>query len=371
MLRQCVGRARLHVLAAGLCLALAAPAWSQATDPASAPAADTSDAVSAALDQAFADYARRAIALLSVSDSPRERWVAGLMLLGDAARASASMEESLALRNRAHDLFNAALRDGADDPVLLIWAALDPPSREEIDNDELAAARLQLVRQLQVLEPDNAVAWVAMLPAREAPGGIPVAIELLHKAADAKRFDTHFSASMQMLIAAYSRVPAPDPWPDTTGAPAWANTGPQDLPVIMAVGVASALAMPYLAELGNWCGDAQQQPWLEDCQRLAVLMVDGSEAIEARSLGVSLMTRTAAADSAPAQRADSLRRQMAWEVEMGLQRVGPGQPISFVQWRQAWDAPGANELTVATALLKVQDLPAQAPADYVPAWERQ
>ena len=95
-----------------------------------------------------------------------------------------------------------------------------------------------------------------------------------------------------------------------------------------------------------------------------------SDSMVARSLGVSLQTRLAAADSPAHSEALALRRQLAWEVEMGLQHVGPGQPVSFAQWRQAWDMPAANELTVARALLKLQQLPPEPPADYAPAWDR-
>lgn len=352
-----------------LCVACAGDISAQAlADGAAAGANDA--ALNDALDSAFADYAQRAIATLSASESARERWVAGLMLLGDSTRASGDMEQALSLRNRAHQLFDAALRDGAADPVLLMWAALDPPTRDEMDSTALVTARLKMIQQLQQLEPANAVVWVAGLPSRQAPGSIPEAIELLHKAARAEHFDTHFSDSMKMLIAAYGKVAAPDPWPDTTTSTAWAHTGPTDLPVIMAVGVASALAMPYLAELSSWCTDADEQPWHADCLALARVMVDSSDAIVARSLGVSLLGSLAVADSADAKRASSLRRQMAWEVEMGLQHVGPGQPVTFATWRTAWDAENANELSVARYLLQAQGLAVDAPADYVPAWDR-
>ncbi|MCB1611391.1 MAG: hypothetical protein KDI60_06475, partial [Xanthomonadales bacterium] len=65
------------------------------------------------------------------------------------------------------------------------------------------------------------------------------------------------------------------------------------------------------------------------------------------------------------------RRELAWLVERGLQRVGPGQPISFAQWRQFWSQPGANEISVARALVKAQKLPATPPDDFVPAWDRE
>lgn len=357
---------RIAALLAGLCVAWVACADAQDVPP---PAAQA-PALEAELDRAFADYAQRAIKTLAASDSARERWVAGLMLLGDAARAADSMEQATALRTRAHGLFDAALQDGADDPVLLVWAALDPPTREEISDADLAAARLKLLVRLQTLEPDNAVPWVAMLPDRGQPGTIPEAMELLQKAAQAHRFDTHFSASMRMLIQAYDQVPLPEHWPDTSGEAAWAQTGREDLPVLMAVGVASALAMPYLETLSSWCTETDGQPWREACASIAQTMVSDSDSMVARSLGVSLQTRLAAADSPAHSEALALRRQLAWEVEMGLQHVGPGQPVSFAQWRQAWDMPAANELTVARALLKLQQLPPEPPADYAPAWDR-
>lgn len=357
---------RAALLAASLWAACPLASHAQDVPP---PAAQA-PALEAELDRAFADFAHRAINDLAASASPRERWVAGLMLLGDAARAAGSMDEATALRERAHGLFDAALKDGNDDPVLLVWAALDPPTREEIDNADLAAARLKLIVRLQALEPDNAVPWVAMLPDRAQPGAIPEAMDLLKKAAAAERFDTHFSASMQMLIAAYARVPLPQHWPDTSGEAAWAQTGPEDLPVLMAVGVASSLAMPYLESLSSWCSDADGQPWRESCESLAQTMVGHSDSMVARSLGVSLQTRLAKADSPAHARAMALRRQLAWEVEMGLQHVGPGQPVTFAQWRKAWEMPDASELTVARELLKLQQLPAEPPADYAPAWDR-
>lgn len=322
------------------------------------------------LEAAMAVYAESAMETLAASEAPRERWIAGLMLMGEAMRGGGSGTDADAMRERAQKLLEGALAAGEDDPTLLFWAILDPPVRDSGDSDGLAAARLKLALQLQRLEPENAVVWIGALPPREAPGEIPNAIDLLHKAATATRFDTHFATSMRMLIEAFGRVPLPQAWPDTSALAGWEGVDRADVQVIMAVGVASSMAMPYLAALQSWCGNSDEQPWLDDCRALAQLMVDESDSIVPRSQDMALLASLNPPDSDAAKQAKALRRELAWVVENGLQRVGPGQPLSFGVWRSAWTQPGANELTVARAMVEAQGLPLSPPADFVPAWDR-
>lgn len=322
------------------------------------------------LEGAMADYAARASEMLAASESPRERWFAGLMLAGEAMRGDPAQSEARSERARA--LMEAALADGEDDPTLLFWAILDPPLRETGDGDALAQARLRLAARLQELEPGNAVVWLGTLPPRDTPGAIPAAIESLRKAAAAERFDTHFAGSMRELLAAYARVPPPENWPDTSDLSGWQGVEREDVGVIMAVGVAAAMAMPYLMAIKQWCdaGDGEQ-PWLDDCRTLAQHMVEDSDSIVPHSLGLALIARLYPQDSAQARAAQVRRRELAWLVERGLQRVGPGQPVPFRVWREAWQAADASELTVARALLAHQGLPAQPPPDFVPGWDRE
>ena len=320
------------------------------------------------LEAAMADFTQRAIERLAVSPSPRERWIAGLLLLDESMRAG---DRSDALRERAQGLLDGALAAGQDDATLLFWALLDPPMRQTADAAATAQARLAMLARLQKLEPDNAVVWIGTLPARDAAGAIPLAIEALRRAAGAKRFDTHFSTSMRMQVQAFDQVPLPEDWPDTQGLAGWEGVRKEDLPVLLAVGVGNALAMPYLVTLQWWCGgNSSEHPWLPDCRTLARRMVERSDSIVTLSLGLALELQLYPADSEAGQRAQTQRRELAWLVESGLQQVGPGKPVSFAIWRRAWMAAGATELSVARALLKAQKLPASPPADFVPAWDR-
>lgn len=324
------------------------------------------------LERVTADYAARAAELLATSKSPRERWIAGLMLLGEAMRTSDSAERSMELQTRGQKLLEQALKDGKDDATLLFWAILDPPLADRSNDAAMAQARSDMAIRLQQLEPDNAVVWLGTLPPRDAAGAIPIAIEMLAKAAAAKRFDTHFASSMRMLLGAFARVPLPEDWPDTSALPGWEGVERADLQVIMAVGISSTLAMPYLVSSQWWCGgNSSEQPWLDDCRKLADLMVQHSDSIVPRSLGLAIQAQLHAADSDQLERATAQRRELAWLVENGLQHVGPGQPLSFGQWRKAWSRPKATEISVARELVKLQRLPVNPPDDFVPAWDRE
>lgn len=357
-----------------LCLLLVLCGYSSvlvAAEPAPASAPETST-VEDQLEAAMADFAARSVEILAASKSPRERWIAGLMLLGDAMRNSGEAEKSEALRERGQQLLDDALKAGEDDPTLLFWALLDPPVRDSQDTQAMAAVRTRLANRLQQLEPENAVVWLGTMPPRDAPGAIPIAIDLLHKAAAAKRFDTHFAASMRMLIKAFARVPLPEHWPDTKGLAGWDGMQPEDVQVIMAVGVASKLSMPYLIATQWWCGgNSMEHPWMDDCRILARTMIDHSDSIVPYSMGLALVAQLYDADSSQTRQAVAQRRELAWLIENGLQRVGPGQPIPYSRWRRAWLERDATELLVARAMVKAQDLPLSPPDDFVPAWDRE
>lgn len=381
MIRCVSGRQhRLRAAIAALALMLAAAGQAaEAPSPAAGAAAASSapgNSVEMPLEQrlersmkAFADSA---IETFAASSSARERWIAGLMLADKAMRGGASDEVAAALSARAQTLFDSTLDDAAKDSTLLFWVLFDPPLRGQQEGAAWAQARLKILTQLQKLEPDNAVVWLANLPRRDDPGAIPIAIDTLAQAAASKRFDTHFASSMRALLSAFERVPLPQDWPDTSQLAGWEKVRPEDVRVIMAVGVGSALAMPYLVGMQWWCdGNSAEHPWLPDCRKLMRTMIERSDAIVPYSLALALTSKLHPADSEGAREAVLLRRQLAWNVEKGMQQVGPGQPVSFSVWRKAWQKPGATELSVARDLVAAQKLPAEPPADFVPAWDKE
>jgi hypothetical protein len=139
----------------------------------------------------------------------------------------------------------------------------------------------------------------------------------------------------------------------------------------MAVGLSSSMTMPYLVGLQWWCdGNSAEHPWLPDCRRLVRTMTEHSDSIIPHSMALALTAKLYGADSAEATRALAQRRELAWLVENGMQRVGPGQPVAFADWRKAWLKPGANELSVAREIVAIQGLSVRPPDDFVPAWDR-
>ncbi len=376
MTRTLAGMRRsLTALPAALLLAAgvhaADPAPSPQTGAATAPANSVELPLEQQVERAMRAYADAAIETFAASTSARERWIGGMMLADKALRSGASDEAAAALNERAQSLFASARADAGKDPTLLFWVMFDPPVRGQSDSQAMAQARLTVLAQLQQLEPDNAVVWLANLPARDVPGSIPIAIELLAKAAAAKRFDTHFAATMRALLSAFGRVPLPEAWPDTRQLKGWEQVEAADVQVIMAVGVSSAMAMPYLVGIQWWCdGNSAEHPWLPDCRKLVQIMTEHSDALVPYSLALALTGKLHAADSAEATRALVQRRELAWVIENGMQRVGPGQPVAFSEWRKAWMKPGATELSVSRAMLAAQGLPPKPPEDFVPAWDR-
>lgn len=370
------GLGQLRALAASLALLLSAGAGAaespQAETPAPAPANSVEMPLEQRLEWAMKAYADAAIETFARSSSPRERWIAGLMLADKAMRGGASPEATEAMNARAQALFEGVTADAAKDSTLLFWVLFDPPVRGQQEGAVWAQARLKVLTDLQRLEPDNAVVWLANLPRRDDPGAIPIAIDMLAQAAAAKRFDTHFASSMRALLSAFERVPLPKDWPDTRQLAGWEKVKPEDVRIIMAVGVGSALAMPYLVGVQWWCdGNSAEHPWLPDCRKLTQTMIERSDAIVPYSLALALSGKLHAADSAQAQRAVVLRRNLAWVVEKGMQQVGPGQPVAFSVWRKAWSKPQATELSVARDLVAAQGLPPEPPDDFVPAWDKE
>ncbi|HWS28187.1 MAG TPA: hypothetical protein VN259_16625 [Xanthomonadales bacterium] len=373
-------RCRLSAAALAVFLALGADAADTPAQPSDLAAADASSVpgnsvelpLEQRLERAMIAFADAAIETLAASSSARERWIAGLMLADMAVRSGAADDAVNALNTRAQSLFDSTLEDAAKDPTLLFWVLFDPPVRGQQDAEVWAQARLKVLTQLQKLEPDNAVVWLANLPAREDPGAIPDAVDMLARAAASQGFDTHFASSMRALLSAFERVPLPPDWPDTRELAGWEKVRPEDVRVIMAVGVGSALAMPYLAGVQSWCdGSSAGQPWLPDCRTLMRTMIERSDAIVPYSLALALSSKLHPVDSDEARHAVMLRRQLAWVVEQGMQQVGPGQPVSFGVWRKAWQKPGATELSVARELVAAQNLSPEPPADFVPAWDKE
>ena len=370
------GLGQLRALAASLVLLWSAGAGAaespQAETPASAPANSVEMPLEQRLEWAMKAYADAAIETFAKSTSARERWIAGLMLADKAMRGGALPEATEAMNARAQALFEGVIADAAKDSTLLFWVLFDPPVRGQQEGAVWAEARLKVLTELQRLEPDNAVVWLANLPRRDDPGAIPIAIDMLAQAAAAKRFDTHFASSMRALLSAFERVPLPKDWPDTRQLAGWEKVRPEDVRIIMAVGVGSALAMPYLVGVQWWCdGNSAEHPWLPDCRKLTQTMIERSDAIVPYSLALALSGKLHAPDSDQARRAVVLRRRLAWVVERGMQQVGPGQPVAFSVWRKAWQKPQATELSVARDLVAAQGLPPEPPDDFVPAWDKE
>lgn len=322
------------------------------------------------LETVVAAHALRVAETLAASEMPRERWIGGLLLASEAMGGDDPAQAS-AREARAYQLLESSLIEGGDDATLLFWAVLDPPLRDRSNGDAMARERMRLIERLQALEPDNAVVWLATMPPPEAPNALPEALAALRKAASAPRFDTHFAASMQMLLAAIEKVPPPDNWPDTRGIPGWDGIAGEDLATIMAVGIAAGLSMPYLLQVSRWCRvDAHDTLWRDDCRKLGKHMAEDSDSIVPVSLGLALLGRLYAESGPEGRLVRERRRQLAWWMEQGLQQVGPGRAVSYRAWRKAWAAEGADELSVARALLAEQGLPPDPPAGFVPGWER-
>ncbi len=364
-------RALIAVLAIAWLPAFVGAAEQVAPVPASAPGNSVELPMEQQVEQAMRAYADTAIETFAESGSARERWIAGLLLVDKAQRLGGTNDAAAALNARAQKLFDSARADAEKDPTLLFWVMFDPPLQGQQDNEAWAQARLRTIARLQKLEPDNAVVWLAKLPARDVAGTIPIAMEMLAQAAAAKHFDTHFAASMRALLSAFARVPLPRGWPETRELEGWNKVTAADVQVIMAVGLSSAMTMPYLVGLQWWCdGNSAEHPWLPDCRKLVRTMAEKSDAIVPHSMALALVGKLHGSDSAEAARAAEQRRELAWIVENGMQRVGPGQPVAFSTWRTAWMKPGATELSVARAMVAAQGLPALPPDDFIPAWDR-
>ena len=115
-------------------------------------AAPVAQAPEVRLEAAMAGFTRSAIEKLAASESPRERWIAGLLLLDESMRAG---DGSDALRERARGLLDDALKAGGDDATLLFWALLDPPMRQTAEAVAATAqARLGMLARLQRLGAD-------------------------------------------------------------------------------------------------------------------------------------------------------------------------------------------------------------------------
>jgi len=175
-------------IAAPGCATAAAPATtSQVAGP------ESESAGQKAAQDARAEYLASVVDDLRTSADVRERALGlSARIPGEATAAAGTVDapgtplESIASATALADLV-AAYPDNA----FVQWVAAI-----EGGNDGAIAA-------VQRLQPDNAAAWaLALKPAGESP-------DILHRAAQATRFDDHSSERIEVLHAAFARHPMP------------------------------------------------------------------------------------------------------------------------------------------------------------------
>lgn len=363
--------AQLHC---ALLLALAAPSLVFARDADAIQ--DTIDAVAIEGHQ----HTANAIRVFSLSPNPLERMLAATLLAGPPAASLALGTGDARVIARARDeLVAGALRDAGDDDVLAWWtAAMDCPAATRAVCDDAAP-----IERLRVIDADNLLVWLDGLPTAPTAGAgstdvarldVTAADVQLARAAQATRADMRYVERVRALWTSYERIePHADlvaAWPADYEIPATAS----GIAFVMAVGTALAYSMPSLSAITYACSEdamASSPARGDQCNAIARTTTHHSDSMLLRGFGTRLGKRVARTDEErAAARIASL--DVAWQNEAyaQLQAEVETRGEALQDHFSRWSLAGATEVSALQASLLAEGLPLEAPADWVPASER-
>lgn len=317
---------------------------------------------------------------LAQSSDPRDLMIAARFKVGVRVMEKVRHDpEGLARSGIGDDpeidaLVRTALSSDPDDPLVWWIAATNCPG------SAVACDAPRAVARLRQLDPENAVVWLVSDRAQTRSGptpNIPASDddERLLRIASASRYDTYLREDMHALDAVFASTPMPDmvvPWSSDWG-PAPAT---DLLRFALAQGHALAGAFFGYSETEKLCGSLAQttaEAARRDlCGGALRFVLEHADALAAHQVAAGQLHKLlppGAEREAVAQK----RRHVSWQLSAWgeLQQselAEDARPFDVDElefMRDAWNQPGANELSVMRARLEAAGISLEPPA----AWE--
>ncbi|MGB0133190.1 hypothetical protein, partial [Dokdonella sp.] len=255
----------------GVCVAAAAVAMTMV--PSSA------EDASAAHDE----YNATVIDALLAEGTPRTRVLAATAMKYGGKQSSAEAE-------RQRELLSQAVQAAPDDAWVQWIAAVYALPSDTVSEPALA---------LQRLEPDNGAIWLFQLAAASRANDSTGVTDALARIGASSRFDDHFVDYALEWLEFSRKYPLPDSY--ATGD----NQASAQLPLVMAVSRAAALAMPNYVSPTRAC-KAVDQPLKADrreaCIAAGRVMLTESNTLDSMRLGAAMLQLAGADDAAEVTR---------------------------------------------------------------------
>ena len=299
----------------------------------------------------------------------------------EAARLWNSTIDSLSASNNPRDWALAAFinllpRDGVDrtqTAALAARAAAAAPDDVLIQSMTLAALDASsgadtsvAAQNLQVLEPDNAAAWMNSLNtafANKDATGVDVALE--HMAAG-NRFDLHYAAIASAVAEVYLRYPLAEQYRAQAQDQGWPGSD-EDIALAMGSVSAAGFALPAFQNLVLACSiDPQtgKNVWRgPDCAHVGRLLAMHSNTLISKKTGFALLRVSHTYTNQDVQNARELDWLRTSWVKLFATDPADGSALAIAQMKD-WIATGNEVESMRRGLVRAE-YPVSPPADWV------
>ena len=238
-----------------------------------------------------------------------------------------------------------------------------------------ATERAARVQRLELGSIDNAFYAISVLHLPEYRDAPAAAAKLIHRAAQAPRYRSHFVPVGRSLSERFLALARAEGMPRV---PTMAGVSPESLAFIMAIGVAVAVPWPAYQPFSHICSKDAFDQLRVDCRRLATLMVTDADTFLDVHMGIAALKRMAdsAADLAHIQ---TLEREQSWLQEQAVElskdmhpgidtNWTPEEDARFKRFAQVWFASG--EVEAQRHLLREAQISELPPAQWRSAREQ-
>ncbi|NII10602.1 hypothetical protein [Oleiagrimonas sp. C23AA] len=250
-----------------------------------------------------------------------------------------------------HRLIQRALNAGDAGPATQ-WAAL-ADCDAKAGNCPNAAA----LKALEGDDADNAAVWMLATGVHARDGDRKGMRAMLHRAAQASRYDDYTGRSLQALADAVMTLPVPK----SVLANGQPRAGAQ---VMIVYGLGQTQPLPGFSMIAQLCESDQDRAKVkDDCLQLGHILEWGSHPL-ARSLGLHLVA-TLSDKPDTGSEAATQRRDLVWQVQQfGKLSARAANDAKVANKLLALARHGGTQMSVMLAALHAFDIPQNAPADW-------
>lgn len=326
---------------------LALPAFAQPLMPGTETAPVTPELTP---EQRLTQFRHDEINLLALRGDAHSLLAAALMAQADAQ----DKRRPPALKSPA--LLKRAQQAGADD-ALVWWVS----AAVECHDKAKTCPSTQTLQKLESVDAENAAVWALSLWHSQQAKDEPTARAALTSAAQAKRYNDYFGATIAILYDATSILPMSAELLNATGQ----NTGVDGYRLSSSAVIAATSLPPSAGAIAAMCKDATADTRLVDCVSVAKTLA-ASGSVMAQHFGVSLL-ESLLQPGPELDAAHAHARSLAWQMqrisELG-DRLANDSRVSRV-YTQALSEHG-DEIAAVQAMLRSQGVTLEPPADWQP-----